>query len=135
MAVSGEVVFIIIHSLVLRFTIHEHAYYDLPAGLKRCSRETGGAKISYIGHSMGTTSFLAMCSHNKPVADLLRQAVLLAPVVEPANMRSPLKYLAKVSTVAGAGFQSFGLQEFLPDWGLISKLITAPWLQSVYAIM
>ena len=69
------------------------------------------------------------------VADLVRLAVLLAPVAEPSTMRSPLKYLARLSTVAGASFESLGLQEFLPDWRLIRKLITAPWLQSVYAVM
>ena len=35
------------------------------------------------------------------VADLVRLAVLLAPVAEPSTMRSPLKYLARLSTVAG----------------------------------
>ena len=69
------------------------------------------------------------------VSDLVRLAVLLAPVAEPSTMRSPLKYLARLSTVAGASFESLGLQEFLPDWRLIRKLITAPWLQSVYAVM
>ena len=28
-----------------------------------------------------------------------------------------------------------GIQEFLPDWTLIKKLITAPWLQGVYAVL
>ena len=51
--------------MISRFTIHEHANYDLPAALTTCSEVTGGGRIIYIGHSMGTTSFLAMCSNNK----------------------------------------------------------------------
>ena len=69
------------------------------------------------------------------VAEKVKLAVLLAPVIDPSTMRSPIKHLAKVSTVAGAGFQSFGIEEFLPNWSLVKKLITCPWLQSVYAIM
>lgn len=52
--------------MISRFTIHEHANYDLPAALKTCSEVTGTSGILYIGHSMGTTAFLAMmCSNNK----------------------------------------------------------------------
>ena len=69
------------------------------------------------------------------MAEKVELAVLLAPVIDPSTMRSPIRHLAKVSTLAGAGFESFGLEEFLPNWSLVKKLITAPWLQSVYAIM
>ena len=62
-------------------------------------------------------------------------AVLLAPMVAPASMRSPLKHLAKVSRLAGASFESLGMEEFLPNWNFIRKMMTAPWLQSVYAFM
>merc|ERR1719411_392702 len=118
-----------------RFTIHEHANYDLPAGLRTCSKVTGEGKIIYIGHSMGTTAFLAMCSTNKSVAEKVLLAVLLAPVIDPSTMRSPIKHLARLSTLVRRGFQSLGSEEFLPHWPLIKNLISCPWLQSVTTIM
>ena len=69
------------------------------------------------------------------VAEKVLLAVLLAPVIDPSTMRSPIKHLAKLSTLVRRGFQSFGSEEFLPHWPLIKNLITCPWLQSVYAIM
>ena len=69
------------------------------------------------------------------MVEKIKLAVLLAPVIDPSTMRSPIKHLAQVSHFVGAGFQSFGLEEFLPNWSLIKKLITCPWLQCVYAIM
>ena len=78
--------------------------------------------------------------------------MLLAPVVEPYTMKFPLKTLAPVAahpwfaysfekvgvTTQAALFTDHcqvGIQEFLPDWTLIKKLITAPWLQGVYAVL
>ena len=87
---------------------------------------------------MGTTSFLAMCSTAAaPIIDNIGVAILLAPVVEPYTMTFPLKHVAPLATHPWIvySFESFGVQEFLPDWALVRKLITAPWLQAVYAIL
>jgi len=122
-----------------RFTIHEHGIYDLPAGLKKCLAVTGRKSVSYIGHSMGTTSFLAMCSNNNnnQITDRINVAILLAPVVEPCNMSFPLKLVAPLAAhpLFAKSFESFGIQEFFPDWTVIKKIMTAPWLQSVYAVL
>ena len=121
----------------LRFSIHEHATYDVPAALNTCLKISGKRRICYIGHSMGTTIFLAMCSNNTLVMNKIKVALLLAPVVEPCTMKSPLKHLAPAASQRwfALGFESVGIQEFLPDWTFIRKLVTAPWLQSVYAFM
>ena len=122
----------------LRYTIHEHGKLDLPAGLLKCLSVTGKRRVSYIGHSMGTTSFLAMCSTaSAPVLDNIAVAILLAPVVEPYTMTFPLKHVAPLAAHPwfAYSFESVGVQEFLPNWALIRKLVTAPWLQAVYAIL
>ena len=124
--------------IYLRYTIHEHGKLDLPAGLLKCLSVTGKRRVSYIGHSMGTTSFLAMCSTAaSPVMDKIAVAILLAPVVEPSNMTFPLKHVAPLAAhpLFAYSFETVGIQEFLPDWALIRKLVTAPWLQAVYAIL
>ena len=83
--------------------------------------------------------------------------MLLAPVVEPYTMKFPLKTLAPVAAHPWFAYSfekvgvhhttcmtqatllqpiaQVGIQEFLPDWTLIKKLITAPWLQGVYAVL
>ena len=85
---------------------------------------------------MGTTTFLAMSS-NHSVLNMVKVAVLLAPVVEPYTMKSSLKLLAPAASQRwfAKGFESVGIQEFLPNWTFIRKLVTAPWLQSVYAVL
>ena len=79
-----------------RFTLHEHGLYDLPASLKLCLNVSGRKKLSYVGHSMGTTTFLAMCSNNTNIATKIDIGILLAPVVEPSSMTNPIKYIAPV---------------------------------------
>ena len=117
-----------------RFTIHELGHYDLTAALKKCYAITN-KKICYIGHSMGTTSFLAMCSNNKDVVDLVALTVLLAPVVVPATMKSPIKLLAPAYRYIAQGCNRLGFTEFVPNWTMLRRLITAPWLQALYAVV
>ena len=71
----------------------EMAKYDLPAMLNYTLEYTGKEKIHYVGHSMGTTTYMAMNSVDQSWADRVELAVLLAPVAFMDNMESPLKYL------------------------------------------
>ena len=109
------------------------SHYDLTAALKKCHAVTR-RKISYIGHSMGTTTYLAMSSNNKEVVDMVNLTILLAPVVEPANMKSPIKHLAPAYRIIASGCNKVGFAEFVPNWSMLRKLITAPWLQAFYAV-
>ena len=77
-----------------RFSWDEMAKYDLPAMLNYTLEQTGKEKIHYVGHSMGTTTFMAMNSVDQSWADRVELAVLLAPVAFMDNMESPLRYLA-----------------------------------------
>ena len=54
---------------------------------------TGKEKIYYIGHSMGTSTFMAMNSLDQSWADKVELAVLLAPIAYVEHMSSPIKYL------------------------------------------
>jgi len=42
------------------FTWDEMAHYDLPAMIEKALKITGQNELQYIGHSMGTTAFIAM---------------------------------------------------------------------------
>ena len=77
-----------------RFTWDEMAKYDLPAMLNFTLEYTGKDKIYYIGHSMGTTTYMAMDSYYESFADRVELAVFLAPVAYMDNMESPIRLLA-----------------------------------------
>ena len=51
------------------FTWDEMAKYDLPAMLNYTLEYTGKEKIYYVGHSMGTTTYMAMNSVDQSWAD------------------------------------------------------------------
>jgi hypothetical protein len=84
---------------------------------------------------MGTTTFMAMCSSNQAVANQVDLAILLAPVVEPCSMKNWARFLAPAHGVFMAGLETIGVQEIIPNWTIIQKLVTVPWLQFVFAIM
>ena len=50
-----------------------------------------------MGHSMGTTTYMAMNSMDPTWADKVELAVFLAPVAFVAHMRSPVKVKEEVS--------------------------------------
>ena len=76
-----------------QFTWDEMAKYDLPTELNYVLEKTGKEKIYYIGHSMGTTTYMVMNSMDQSWADKVEVAVLLAPIAYVEHMASPLKYL------------------------------------------
>ena len=110
--------------------------FDVPASLEKCLEVSGSNRLSYIGHSMGTTTFIAMCSSGSSVANKVELAILLAPVVEPCTMKNPLAQLiAPAHGVFKTGLETIGVQEIIPNWTIIQKLVTVPWLQFLYAIL
>ena len=113
----------------IRFTIHEHGTYDLPAGLRKCLSVSGRKKVSYIGHSMGTTTFLAMCN-DTGMTDHVNMAILLAPVVEPSTMKSPIRHLAPVHQYIAVGLESVGIQASTGDRSEVCHIISSiGWVQ------
>merc|ERR1719209_2901889 len=63
-----------------QFSWDEMAKYDLPTELNFVMNHTSSQKIYYVGHSMGTTTYMAMNSLDPTWADKVELAVLLAPV-------------------------------------------------------
>jgi len=105
-----------------QFSWDEMAKYDLPAQLTTVLERTGKEKIYYIGHSMGTTTFMAMNSVNQSWADHIELAVLLAPVAYVENMASPIAYLAPFSNSIQWIADHLGMGEFLPSNWLMDLL-------------
>ena len=68
--------------------------YDIPAMIDKILQKTGQDKIFYIGHSMGTTGFMAMANDRPQYQEHIHMATFLAPVAFVEHMASPIKYLA-----------------------------------------
>lgn len=97
------------------FSFDQFAKYDIPASLEfalRCSKQR---KLSYIGHSQGTTIGFAAFSRNQALASKVDLFIALAPVATVGNMKSPIKYLSYFS--GGIQWLSwvFGVRDFLPS--------------------
>ena len=79
--------------------------YDLPSQLNYVLQSTKKEKvfgqmdgyvfdhlvqIFYVGHSMGTTTYMAMNSMDQSWSDKVELAIFLAPVAYVGHMRSPV---------------------------------------------
>merc|ERR1712037_658872 len=106
-----------------QFSQDEMSKYDLPSQLNYVLESTKKEKILYVGHSMGTTTYMAMNSMDQSWGDKVELAVFLAPVAYVGHMRTPLKLLAPFSDQVQFVVDHMGLGfsarpgEFLPtNW-------------------
>jgi lysosomal acid lipase/cholesteryl ester hydrolase len=68
--------------------------YDIPAMMDKIFENTNQDKIFYIGHSMGTTAFMAMANVRPEYQDHVALATFLSPVAYVDHMKSPIHYIA-----------------------------------------
>lgn len=63
------------------FSIDDYALVDLPANLQAVKEKTGAEKLTYIGHSQGTTIFFMLYMHDPTyVESTIEKFVALGPV-------------------------------------------------------
>ena len=67
--------------------------YNLPALINYVTSHTNQDKMFYVGHSMGTTSFMVMANKHPEVLENIKHASLMAPVAYINHLISPLKYI------------------------------------------
>ncbi|XP_026318135.1 lipase 3-like [Hyposmocoma kahamanoa] len=102
------------------FTFHDIAQHDLPAVIDHIMYLKGwDIKINYIGHSMGTTILFSLLSTKEQYNKILRAGFALAPVAYMSDVRSPIRYLAKISNSIELMMKILGQNEFLPQSELI----------------
>ena len=74
------------------YSFQELGEYDLPAQIDKVRLVTGQDKITYIGHSQGTSQmFYALTTNNKEIAAKVNLFIALAPVVTFNHVSSTLK--------------------------------------------
>lgn len=103
------------------WTWDQLADYDLPAVLQFVYNQTGGQKVHYIGHSLGTLIMLAALSDNK-LTDVVRSAALLCPIAYLNRMKSKLVLLAARIFLAET-LHMLGYHEFNPLGRVAQELL------------
>ncbi|XP_051114490.1 triacylglycerol lipase 2-like [Andrographis paniculata] len=96
---------------------------DLPAVVGLVFQHTGGQKLHYVGHSLGTLIALASFSQGKLV-DKVRSAVLLSPVAYLSHMTTALGVVAARAFI-GEITTIFGLSEFNPTEKAVANFLRA----------
>ncbi|GIY22139.1 gastric triacylglycerol lipase [Caerostris darwini] len=97
------------------YSFAEMAEYDHPAMIDFILNKTGQEKLSYIGHSQGTTSPFAMLSDKTEYNDKLKIFIALGPVTTCGYITSPIKYLAPFTKEIDFLASLIGIDEFLPN--------------------
>lgn len=83
-----------------QFSWHEIGERDLPTMIRFVLRKTGYAKLHYIGHSQGTTSFFVMCHTHPIMQNKIQTMNALAPIAYMSNLYSPfVRFIAPFSGV------------------------------------
>ncbi|CAH2038107.1 unnamed protein product, partial [Iphiclides podalirius] len=108
------------------FSWHDVAQHDIPAILDYITDLKGrDTKITYIGHSMGTTILFAMLALRPEYNQVLSAGYALAPVVFMSGIRSPIKSLAPLASNVAHMEMLYGSHEFLPKDSLLGKLTSS----------
>lgn len=103
--------------------IHKLGVYDIPAIIDHILLKTNQKKLSYIGHSQGTTAFLVMTSMRPEYNEKLLDAHLLAPVSSLKNTRKTMyKTLARFYTPLRKLLKIFRLYKITIDGNALSLL-------------
>lgn len=88
------------------FSWHEIGMYDLPAMIDAVLAKTGYQKLSYFGHSQGTTSFFVMASSRPEYNDKIHLMSALAPVAFMRHIKTPLVGITRMGIgVLGESFE------------------------------
>jgi len=98
-----------------KFSWDQMAEFDLPAQINYVLRYTKQEKIQYIGHSMGTTAFMAMGATHPEVYDSIALAHFLAPVAYVGHMTSPIRLIAPFQSEIKFACDTAGYGSFLPS--------------------
>jgi len=104
------------------FAWDEMAHYDIPSQIEKVLEVTGAEELHYVGHSMGTTAFMAMHHYRKDIGEKIRLAHFLSPVAYVGHMQSPIGWIASLGDFVYTILSWFGIGEFLPSNMLIDCL-------------
>ncbi|EFN67149.1 Lipase 3 [Camponotus floridanus] len=97
------------------FSFNELGIYDLPAMITFITNMRSQPLHTYIGHSMGTTTFYVMASERPEIARMVQMMISLAPTAFVSHMQSPIRFLVPFWKGLKRMVQFFFHGEFLPS--------------------
>ena len=105
----------------------EMVEYDLPAMINMVRSKTGAKKITYIGHSQGTTIFFMLVMHNPAFAEPLITMLPWELVNNIANtLFPPIEILDRIAVI----FQKVGIFKYMSltnaQRNLVAKFCKTP---------
>ncbi|XP_026764551.2 lipase 3-like [Galleria mellonella] len=105
------------------YSFDEHGNFDIPATIDYIIQVTKHKKLSYIGHSQGTTDFFAMASLKPEYNEKIRVSIQLAPVAWMTNIFNPiLKVISPATHLLKIFLDSSGNSELLSENHLIQLM-------------
>ncbi|KAL6431836.1 hypothetical protein ACFW04_007361 [Cataglyphis niger] len=104
------------------FSFHEIGMYDLPAMITFITNMRSQPLHTYIGHSMGTTTFYIMASERPEIARMVEMMISFAPAVFISHMKSPFKYIYRFWKIYQIIMRDFFHDEFLPQGNFLRFL-------------
>ncbi|CAG5051606.1 unnamed protein product [Parnassius apollo] len=108
------------------FSWHDVALHDIPNIIDYIIKlKGGGTKITYIGHSMGTTILFAMLTLRPEYNKILTGGYALAPVVFMSEFKSPIKSLAPVTGNVAQMEMLYGSHEFLLKNSMFGEIVSS----------
>lgn len=73
------------------YSLTDHGAFDIPAMINYIKNKTGVDKLSYVGHSMGTSMMFYLASTNPEFFTAsIKSFTALGPVTKPSHCSSPL---------------------------------------------
>lgn len=104
------------------FSWSDMGLHDLPAVINKALQVSGASKLTYIGHSQGTTQmFYALSKNEAYYLDRVNLFVALGPVTNLANGKSELLTVAAKADVQYA-LNFLGIYEQFPRGYLTNKI-------------
>lgn len=114
------------------FSFHEMGQYDIKANIDTILGKTGKSKLTYIGHSQGTTQMFAALGTEMSgyINNKVDKFIALAPVVLPRHISDPMiaRLAADTGLVKATTF--LGINELMP--GACSSSSFVKWMQNKF---
>ncbi|XP_014260504.1 lipase 3-like [Cimex lectularius] len=112
------------------YSVHELGYYDVPALIDYILKQTGYSKLTYIGHSQGTSQFFIMGSTRPEYNDKVNVMAALGPVAYLDHTHGLIKLLSSMSSFLAKLAKLFNMHEVLEHplvFQLANKVLCGPY--------
>lgn len=105
------------------FSFDEMGTYDLPAMISYITSQTLEPLHTYIGYSMGSTSFYIMATKRPEIAKTVKMMISFAPVAFLGNMTIPFRFLLPFADSIKAILHVTDVDKIITDDSVLKYLV------------